>query len=98
MGTLDQVNLNRLRVFVTVVEAGSLTAAAARLGIAKTMASAHMKRLELEIGASLLVRTTRRLSLTEAGAAFYRASRQIVRDAEEAILAAAASTTEPRGT
>jgi DNA-binding transcriptional LysR family regulator len=85
-------------VFVNVVEAGSLTAAAARLGLAKAMVTAHMQRLEHEVGASLLVRTTRRLSLTEAGEAFFEASRRIVHDAEAAVVAAAESTSEPKGT
>jgi DNA-binding transcriptional LysR family regulator len=98
MAKLGQVNLNRLLVFVTAVEAGSLTAAAKRLGIAKTMASAHMQRLEAEVGASLLLRTTRRLSLTEAGETFFRASRDILRAADAAVQAAASNSAEPRGT
>ncbi|HWW07237.1 LysR family transcriptional regulator [Collimonas sp.] len=98
MANLASVNLNRLLVFVTVVEAGSLTAAANRLGLAKTMVSTHMQRLESEIGASLLVRTTRRLNLTDAGEAFYEASRRILNDAETAISAAGHDTAEPRGT
>ncbi|WP_035051815.1 LysR family transcriptional regulator [Andreprevotia chitinilytica] len=98
MANLSAINLNRLVVFVTVVEAGSLTAAAARLGLAKTMVSTHMQRLEAEVGASLLIRTTRRLGLTEAGEAFYEASRRIVRDAEEAVEAAGQNSAEPRGT
>ncbi|WP_211462336.1 LysR family transcriptional regulator [Collimonas silvisoli] len=98
MANLSSVNLNRLQVFVTVVEAGSLTAAANRLGLAKTMVSTHMQRLESEIGASLLVRTTRRLSLTDAGEAFYEASCRILSDAETAISAAGHDTAEPRGT
>jgi DNA-binding transcriptional LysR family regulator len=94
---LGSVNLNRLVVFVAVVEAGSLSAAARRLGLAKTMVSAHLQRLEAEIGASLLLRTTRRQSLTDAGEAFYEASRRIVRDAEEAVSAAGQDTAQPRG-
>src|SRR4051812_46177560 len=80
--TLAATNLNRFVVFVAVVEMGSLTAAAARLGIAKTAVSTHMQRLESEVGASLLIRTTRKLSLTEAGERFYESCRAIVRDAE----------------
>ncbi|HEY1996982.1 LysR family transcriptional regulator [Paraburkholderia sp.] len=87
MASASDVNLNRLGVFVAVVEAGSLTAAADRLGIAKTMVSTHMQRLEAEVGASLLVRTTRRVSVTEAGRSFYEASRQILNVADEALLA-----------
>ena len=92
------VNLNRLAVFVAVVEAGSLSAAARRLGLAKTMVSAHIQRLEAEVGASLLLRSTRRQSLTDAGEAFYEAARRIVLDAQEAISAAGRETAEPRGT
>jgi DNA-binding transcriptional LysR family regulator len=98
MANLSSINLNRLLVFVTVVEAGSLTAAANRLGLAKTMVSTHMQRLESEIGASLLLRTTRSLNLTDAGEAFYEASRRILNDAESAISAAGHDTAEPRGT
>ncbi|RDS86138.1 LysR family transcriptional regulator [Dyella psychrodurans] len=96
--TLSSINLNRFAVFVAVVEAGSLTRAASRLGIAKTMVSAHLQRLETEIGASLLVRTTRRLHLTEAGEMFYEAARIIVREAEEAVNAIGQSANNPRGT
>ena len=97
MRDLAGINLNRLVVFVAVVEAGSLSAAARRLGLAKTMVSAHLQRLEAEIGASLLLRTTRRQSLTDAGEAFFEASRRIVRDAQEAVTAAGQDTDQPRG-
>jgi len=94
---LGDINLNRLVVFVAVVEAGSLTSGASRLGLAKAMVSAHMQRQEAELGASLLVRTTRRLGLTEAGEAFYEAVRDVVRDAQEAVDAVGQSASEPRG-
>ena len=76
MADVRDVNLNRLAIFVAVVDAGSLTAAAARLGLAKTMVSTHMQRLEAEVGASLLVRTTRRLSVTESGPRVLRSQRE----------------------
>jgi DNA-binding transcriptional LysR family regulator len=98
MADLSGINLNRLVVFAAVVDAGSLSAAARRLGLAKTMVSTHMQRLEVEVGASLLVRTTRRLSLTDAGAAFYEATRRILRETEEAVAAAGEDTADPRGT
>jgi DNA-binding transcriptional LysR family regulator len=85
-------------VFTAVVESGSLTAAASRLGVAKAAVSIHLKRLEAELGASLLVRTTRGMHLTEAGETFYGASRQIVRDSEAAVLAVGQGTKELRGT
>lgn len=89
MADIRDVNLNRLAIFVAVVEAGSLTAAAERLGLAKTMVSAHVQRLEAEVGASLVVRTTRRLNVTEAGRAFYDACRDILRATETALAAVA---------
>lgn len=97
MADLRDVNLNRLAVFVAVVEAGSLTAAAARLGLTKTMVSTHIQRLEKEVGASLLVRTTRRLSVTESGRAFYEASGKILHAAEEALAAVSGDSAPLRG-
>lgn len=98
MGKLGTINLNRLIVFVAVVENGSLTTAAEKLGIAKTMVSAHVQRLEAELEASLLTRTTRKITLTEAGQAFYAASRQILRDIDDAVLAVSNSAAAPHGT
>ncbi|WP_341676775.1 LysR family transcriptional regulator [Niveibacterium sp. SC-1] len=98
MSNLSRVNLNRLEVFVAVVEAGSITAAAARLGLAKTMVSAHVQRLEAELGASLLIRTTRRLSLTETGETFFESARAIVADAQAAIEAASHQNRAAQGT
>jgi DNA-binding transcriptional LysR family regulator len=98
MADVRDVNLNRLLIFVAVVDAGSLTAAAARLGLAKTMVSTHLQRLEAEVGASLLVRTTRRLGVTEAGRAFYEASVKILRATEEALAAVSGESAPVRGT
>ncbi|KVE90015.1 LysR family transcriptional regulator [Burkholderia cepacia] len=98
MADLRDVNLNRLAVFVAVVDAGSLTAAAERLGLAKTVVSTHMQRLESEVGANLLVRTTRRLSVTDAGRVFYDACRDIVRAAESALDAVSSDAGPLRGT
>ncbi|KVD55229.1 LysR family transcriptional regulator [Burkholderia ubonensis] len=98
MADLRDVNLNRLAVFVAVVEAGSLTAAAERLGLAKTVVSTHMQRLESEVGANLLVRTTRRLAVTDAGRAFYDACRDIMRATESALDAVSSETGPLRGT
>ena len=95
---LASVNLNRIVVFVAVVESGSFTAAAGHLGMVKTMVSTHIKRLEVEVGANLLIRTTRRIALTDAGEAFYEASRVLIRDAEAAVQAAGEDTTALRGT
>jgi DNA-binding transcriptional LysR family regulator len=61
------LNLNRLVVFAAVVEAGSLTGAAKRLGLTKTVVSSHLKNLEEELGVTLIGRTTRRMRLTDIG-------------------------------
>ena len=95
---LSTINLNRLTTFVAVVEAGSLTAAAERLGLAKSMVSKHMQLLEQEIGVGLLVRSTRKLSLTEAGRSFYESSRQLLQAAEQAIEQARSGRDTPQGT
>ncbi len=64
-------NLSELAVFVKVVEKGSFTAAAEKLELSKAAVSKYVSHLEERLGARLLNRTTRRLSLTEAGAALY---------------------------
>jgi len=97
MSKLFDINLNRLVVFAAVVETGSITAAAKRLGLAKTMVSSHMQKLEMEIGSNLLVRTTRRLHLTEAGTLFYEACQKILQDTEAAISMASSNTKQLRG-
>lgn len=97
MTDLSAINLNRLVIFATVVEAGSLTAAAERLGLAKTMVSKHMQRLEAELGVALLLRSTRRLGLTEAGRAFHASCRELIKTAEDAVELARTGHTSPHG-
>jgi DNA-binding transcriptional LysR family regulator len=90
--------LDGIAAFVRVVDCGSFSAAAARLKISKSAVSAHVQRLENRLGVRLLNRTTRRLSVTEAGAAYYRHCIRIIADAEAAEQAAIALQREPRGT
>ncbi len=73
-------------VFTQVVEAESFSAAARRLGLSKSSVSKHVAQLEDRLRAQLLRRSTRRLSLTEVGRAFYERCAQIVREVEEAEL------------
>ncbi|CDF40890.1 unnamed protein product [Chondrus crispus] len=68
-------SLTDIAVFVKVVDSGSFTEAAQRLSLSKSVVSKYVTRLENRLGARLLNRTTRRLSLTEAGSAFYERSR-----------------------
>lgn len=85
--------LSDTAVFVRVVQEGSFTAAAASLDLSKGAVSKYVSRLESELGARLLNRTTRSLTLTEAGKDFYdRASRAI-----EALEEAAEDVTEQAG-
>ncbi|GAA0685404.1 LysR family transcriptional regulator [Dyella marensis] len=93
-----EVNLNRLAVFAALVRAGSFTRAAEELGMTKAMVSQHLARLEQELGVTLLVRSTRRMSLTEAGATFHADCVRILADAEAAIERAGESRDAPRGT
>lgn len=90
-------NLKRLTYFVSVVEAGSFTAAAERLGITKAVVSQQVARLEHECRTSLLIRTTRKVQTTEAGQAFYQRCARILRDAEEAFDELAETSAEPAG-
>ena len=90
--------LRRLTYFVAVVETGSFTAAAERLGITKAVVSQQVARLETEFRTSLLVRTTRRVQPTEAGQAFYLRCELILRQAEEAFDELAEGAAEPSGT
>jgi len=71
-------NLAGMAVFARVAEAKSFSEAARRLGLSKSMVSKEVTRLEKSLGARLLNRTTRKLSLTEIGAAFYEHCARIV--------------------
>jgi DNA-binding transcriptional LysR family regulator len=78
------VSLDRFDTFKAVVEAGSLTAAADLLGQTRAVVSFNLKRLEAELGVTLLTRSTRQLALTDAGERFYL---RCVRTLDEARLA-----------
>jgi len=90
-------NLRRLTYFVAVVETGSFTAAAERLGITKAVVSQQVARLEHEFHASLLTRTTRSVRPTAQGQVFYERCALILREAEEAFDELAEASTEPTG-
>jgi DNA-binding transcriptional LysR family regulator len=89
--------LTDIAVFVRVVERGSFTLAADDLELSRAVVSKYLSRLEERLGARLLHRTTRRLSLTEAGAALFEASRGAIERIEEAEAAVAQLQSEPRG-
>ena len=70
--------LKRMALFATVVARGSMVGAAETLGMTASAVSQQVRRLEEATGVTLLHRTTRKLTLTEAGATFYESCRQIV--------------------
>jgi len=92
------VDLNDIVVFVRVVEAGSFTAAARLLGMPKTTVSRRIASLEREVGVRLVQRTTRSLSVTDAGRLYYEQSSQALRTIEDANLRLAETRAEPSGT
>ena len=86
-----------IEALVAVVEAGSFNAAGERLGVAKSMVSRRISQLENRLGSRLLHRTTRRLTLTDAGRNFYQRAVQILAELDEAEQSIAAETAELRG-
>ncbi|MGR5063417.1 LysR family transcriptional regulator [Photobacterium sp. DNB22_13_2] len=92
--------MNRLRqmsLFAHIVESGSITTAAENLGLSKSVVSQHLKLLEQELGISLLKRTTRRQTLTQAGQAFYTECKKLNDLADFAWQQALDSQQEPQG-
>jgi DNA-binding transcriptional LysR family regulator len=87
-----------LTTFVRVVESGSFAGAARRLNMSTTSVSNHVQALEDRLGVRLLNRTTRKVSLTEIGKAYYDRSTQILADLEQADGVAGALQSSPRGT
>lgn len=92
------VDLNGFAVFAKVAELGGFTAAADALGLSKSMVSRQVSQLEDELGVRLLNRTTRRISLTEAGAVVLERAQRIVTEAGEAVEEASCVELAVRGT
>ena len=93
--SLDQ--LKRMAVFAEVVAAGSLTAAARRLGMTPSAVSQHLRQLEQSLGLALLHRSTRRITLTEAGERYHAGCAAMVGAAREAEQALVRLRDEPEG-
>ena len=90
--------LTSLTAFVRVVDSGGFSAAGRRLNMSTTMVSNHVQALEERLGARLLHRTTRKVSLTEVGRAYYDRATQILADIEQADDIAGALQSTPSGT
>ena len=83
-----------MATFIRVVEAGGISAAADKLGVAKSAVSRRLKELEGHLGVELFHRTTRKMNLTDTGRAFYHQSVRIVED----VIEAEHATSQAHGT
>ena len=94
------MNVDRLRtmeVFATVAESGGFATAARRLGMSPPAVTRAVATLETRLGARLINRTTRSLSLTEAGRGLLESTRRLLAELDEAERAAAGATVVPSG-
>ena len=89
--------LTEMEAFATVVDQGGFTDAARKLGISKSAVSKHVSALEARLGTRLLNRTTRRVSPTEIGLAYYDRALRVLNDAGEADALVSAMKTDPSG-
>jgi DNA-binding transcriptional LysR family regulator len=89
--------LTSLEVFTRVAAAGSFSAAGRAIGLSQTMVTKHIAALEARLGIKLFHRSTRRLSITEAGRNYLEACARILADVEAADASVAADRFEPRG-
>ncbi len=90
-------NLHGILVFLNVVEAGTLSGAARKLGVTTAAVSASLARLEKKLSVRLLDRTTRRVAMTPEGSEFYSRCSQIVKDLDDAERVVSQSGREPGG-
>lgn len=87
-----------IELFVHTAELGSMSKAAEMLGMSNAAASRHLASLEERLGAGLVLRTTRRLTLSEAGEEYYRSCKTVLADLKEADMAVNAVTNNATGT
>ncbi|HEX6692329.1 MAG TPA: LysR family transcriptional regulator, partial [Burkholderiales bacterium] len=90
--------LRALQTFVRIVDGGSLSAAARSIGVSLPAVVRTLAALEEHLGTRLLNRTTRRISLTDAGSEYYQRGRQLLAELEETELAASSAKSRPAGT
>lgn len=95
--SLIKLNFEEMQLFLSVVDVGSITGAADYLELPKSTLSRRLKHLEESLGVRLLERTTRRISLTEAGSEFYERCEQILEQVEVARLQVIAQRDAPIG-
>jgi len=90
-------DLARIRAFVQVFDAGGFSSAARQHGRSKALLSKYVTDLEDYLGVRLMNRTTRKLSLTEAGEAYYREASQLLQQLDDLDATISDQTAEPRG-
>ena len=86
-----------MRVFCAVIEAGGFAAAAERLGVSTTAVSRHVSQLEAHLNVRLINRTTRRMSPTDEGFAYFERCTQLLADLEETETSVSGLARRPRG-
>lgn len=86
-----------MKVYCSVVENDSLADAARKMNVSPSVVSKHLSALEDHLGVRLLNRTTRRISITEEGTAYYERCKQIITDVAEAEIEVSSAHTAPRG-
>src|ERR687884_1336904 len=91
-------DLNAMSVFVAVAEAKGFRAAGDRLGVSASAVSQALRKLEEQLGVVLVQRTTRSVSLTEAGERLYASVRPALEEVRAAVAAVGELSREPRGT
>jgi DNA-binding transcriptional LysR family regulator len=90
-------DLNNLYYFAKIVEHGGLSAASEALGVAKSVLSQHLAKLESELGVCLMQRTTRRLQITDVGARYYKRCRAVLSEIDRAASVIDEARETPRG-
>src|SRR4051794_29986283 len=91
------MDLNAVWVFTKVVQTGSFSAAARQLGMPKSTVSMRVSQLEARLGVTLLKRTTRKLSLTQPGAAYFETCQRSLEELAAAESGATRAQQQPRG-
>lgn len=92
------MNLEHLQLFVRIASTKNISAAGKELGLSAAVASAHMNKLERDLGVALLHRTTRSISLTEDGEALLPHAQTILDNVDNARAVVGSSEVSPRGT
>ncbi|GGH06225.1 MAG TPA: LysR family transcriptional regulator [Oceanicaulis sp.] len=97
-GTINLPDLNELYLFAQVVEHGGFAAAGRAIAVPKSRLSRKLAQLEERLGVTLIHRSTRHFSVTDAGQLFYRHCAAMIAQAQAAEEAMAATRSEPQGT